>query len=229
MERKEPSLKIGVIIPAYNESEQIEPLVRTIASMGLSPTVVDDGSSDKTAEKAEASGANVIRHKQNLGKGASLGTGFGHILDEGYDAALIMDGDGQHSPGDIGKFIEVTKNTQGNTMVVGNRMSNTGNMPLDRKFTNMFMSFIMSLICGQKIPDTQCGFRLIKRKTLEEIKIESCRFEVESEILFKASRLGTKIISVPIETLYKKEESQINPFWDTWRFIIFLLKLPFMK
>jgi glycosyltransferase involved in cell wall biosynthesis len=222
-------LKIGILIPAYNEAEHIEKLVREINSMGFSPTVIDDGSSDGTSDKARSGGARVIQHEQNMGKGTSLKTGFSYMLDEGYDAALIMDGDAQHSPADIHKFIRLAEETEGNTLLIGNRMIDTKNMPLDRKLTNMFMSFLTSLICGQKIPDTQCGFRLIKKETLENITIESSRFEVESEILIKASRIGTKVLSVPIETLYKKEESQINPFWDTWRFIIFLLKLPFMK
>ena len=221
-------MKVGILIPAYNEATRIGQLVKTIKSSGFLPIVIDDGSTDGTAEKAEVNGAKIIRHKQNLGKGASIKTGFEHMLAEGYDAILIMDGDGQHSPDDIRKFIDLG-NKHRNIMVVGNRMNDTRNMPLDRKLTNMFMSFIMSFICGQKIPDSQCGFRLISRELVKNIKIESSRFEVESEILFKASRAGAKILSAPIETLYQKETSQINPFWDTCRFILFLLKLPFMK
>ena len=222
-------MKIGILIPAYNESEQIEELVREIKSKGFLPTVIDDGSVDGTGDKAEAGGAKVVHHEHNMGKGASLRTGFRYMLDEGYDAALIMDGDAQHSPADIHKFIKLAEETEENTLLIGNRMIDTKNMPLDRKLTNMFMSLLTSLICGQKIPDTQCGFRLLKKEALKNIKIECSRFEVESEILIKASRIGTKVLSVPIDTLYKREESQINPFWDTWRFIIFLIKLPFMK
>jgi hypothetical protein len=139
-----------------------------------------------------------------------------------------MDGDAQHSPDDIQRFVELAR-SHNNAMVIGNRMSDPKKMPLDRKLTNIFMSFVVSLICGQRVPDSQCGFRLIKRDLLQNIKIESSRFEVESEILIKASRAKTKILSVPIESRYGKEASQINPLWDTCRFIIFLLKLPFMK
>lgn len=221
-------MKLGIVIPAYNEAARIGQLVKTIKSSGFFPIVIDDGSTDGTAEKAEVNGAKIIRHKQNLGKGDSIKTGFEHMLAEGYDAILIMDGDGQHSPDDIRKFIDLGRQHR-NIMVIGNRMRDTKNMPLDRKLTNMFMSFILSLICGQKIPDSQCGFRLINRDVVKNIKIESSRFEVESEVLVKASRAGTKILSVPIRTLYGKETSQINPFWDACRFILFLLKLPFMK
>lgn len=221
-------MKVAILIPAYNEAAQIGQLVRTLKTMGFSPLVVDDGSNDETAEEAESNGARVIRHRKNLGKGASLKTGFEYILSEDYDAVLIMDGDAQHSPNDIQKFIDLASKHQ-NIMVIGNRMGNSGNMPFDRKLTNMLMSFIITLICGQKIPDTQCGFRLIRRGLLKNIKIESSRFEVESEILIKATRAGTKILSMPIETRYGKEASQINPFWDAFRFIAFLLKFPFIK
>jgi len=221
-------LKVGILIPAYNESGGIKELVTRLKGMGFTPTVIDDGSTDNTAEEAREGGAEVISHKRNLGKGASLKTGFEHTLKEGYDAVLIMDGDGQHSPADIKKFLELAeKHTD--AMIIGNRMDNTKNMPRDRKLTNMFMSFITSLICGQKIPDSQCGFRLIRKELLQNITIESLRFEVESEILIKACRRGTKILSVPIETLYGKEASQINPIWDTCRYVAFLLRLPFLK
>jgi glycosyltransferase involved in cell wall biosynthesis len=196
--------------------------------MGFSTIVVDDGSTDETAKEAKANGANVIQHKRNMGKGASLRTGFEYILNKGYDAVLIMDGDAQHSPNDIQKFIGLASKHQ-NTMIIGNRMGNTQNMPFTRKLTNIFMSFILSRICDQRIPDSQCGFRLINSDLLKNIKIESARFEVESEILIKASRIGAKILSVPIKTLYGKEASQINPFWDTFRFILFLIKRSFTK
>lgn len=221
-------MKVGILIPAYNESMQIGQLVRTIKAMGFSTIVVDDGSTDETAEEAKTNGANVIQHKRNMGKGTSLKTGFEYILSKEYDAVLIMDGDAQHSPDDIRKFIDLAGKHR-NIMIIGNRMGNAKNMPFTRKLTNVFMSFIVSRICGQKIPDSQCGFRLIKRDLLKNIKIESARFEVESEILIEASRIGAKILSAPIKTLYGKEASQINPFWDTFRFISFLIRRSFAK
>ncbi|MBL7071300.1 MAG: glycosyltransferase family 2 protein [Candidatus Omnitrophica bacterium] len=220
--------RVRILIPAYNESEQIGRLLRALKAKGHTPVVVDDGSNDQTAREAGDAGAIVVGHKENRGKGASLQTGFDHILKEGYDAVLIMDGDAQHSADDVQRFIDLADKKQ-NVLIIGNRMGNTKNMPLDRKLTNMFMSFIVSCICRQKIPDSQCGFRLIKRELLQKIKIESERFEVESELLIKASRRGTEILSIPIDTFYGKESSQINPFLDTFRFIVFLLKLPFIR
>ena len=86
------------------------------------------------------------------------------------------------------------------------------------------MSFLLSAMCKQRIPDTQCGFRLIKRKVLEKIKFESTKYDLESEILIKASRMKFKIASVPIETIYRNELSRIHPVKDTIRFILLLVK-----
>lgn len=220
------SLRVSILIPAYNESEHIGDLIRKLRSMNFEPIVIDDGSKDTTAKTAGKNGARVISHDKNLGKGAALKTGFAAIIDSDYDAALIMDGDAQHGPADISKLIAAAEKNP-IALIIGNRMGNAPNMPLTRKLTNKFMSFLVSVICKQTIPDSQCGFRLIRKSILKKITVESSRFEVESEILIKASAAGVKIISVPIETLYGTEFSQINPFWDTCRFIYFLFCLVF--
>lgn len=217
-------MKVGILIPAYNESGHIGDLLPRLKSMGFAPIVIDDGSMDNTAEKAFEAGAKVIRHEKNLGKGEALKTGFAAAVKDDYDAVIIMDGDAQHSPNDIEKLIKTAEKNPG-AMVIGNRMGNAANMPLTRKLTNRFMSLLVSCICRQKIPDSQCGFRLIRKDLLKNIRIDSSRFEVESEILIRASAAGIKIISVPIETLYGREASQINPFWDTCRFIYFLIRI----
>ena len=79
-------------------------------------------------------------------------------------------------------------------------------------------------MCGQYVPDSQCGFRLIKRRVLERIKLESSRYEIESELIIKAARAGFKIESVPIKTVYQGESSRINPILDTLRFIRLMLR-----
>ncbi|MFH0839740.1 MAG: glycosyltransferase family 2 protein [Candidatus Omnitrophota bacterium] len=217
-------MKVGILIPAYNESEHMGDLVRKLRSVGFTPIVIDDGSKDNTAEKAKEAGAKVIKHEKNLGKGEALKTGFAEAVKDDYDAVVIMDGDAQHSPDDIERLVKTAEKNPG-AMIIGNRMGNARNMPFARKLTNRFMSLLVSGICRQRIPDSQCGFRLIREDLLKHLRIDSSRFEVESEILIKASARGVKIISVSIETLYGRESSQINPFWDTCRFIYFLLKL----
>jgi glycosyltransferase involved in cell wall biosynthesis len=217
-----------VLIPSYNEARTIGHLVSELRARDLTVYVVDDGSSDDTAKIAESEGAVVVRHKENRGKGASMREGFRHILKRGFDSVVVMDGDGQHVVEDIGNFIEKMKETNAD-IVVGNRMLDTSLMPGLRIHTNRFMSSLISLIAGQNVPDTQSGFRLIKREVLQKIDLESSNYEIESEMIIKAARAGFRIESVPIKTVYKDEKSRINPVVDAFRFIAFLARTAFKK
>lgn len=216
-------MKICVIIPTHNESKTIADIIKQIRNQSLEVVVIDDGSSDKTAQIAQENGATVIKNKTNEGKGASLIKGFQYALNENFDAAITMDGDGQHLPSEIPYFISLAKDPN-TTIVIGNRMNEVKNMPYIRIITNKFMSWLISNITKQKIPDTQCGFRLIKKELLIKLKLATLKFETESEVLTQASRLGFKIESINIKTIYAQENSQINPFIDTLRFIRFVAK-----
>jgi len=210
-------MKICVIIPAYNEAKTIGGLITEIKRLGHEALVVDDGSTDDTAVLAEEAGAVLIKQGSNLGKGICLKDGFEYAKQRGFEAVIAMDADGQHSPDDIPKFIEKSQGSQA-SMVIGNRMENTRNMPLLRVLTNRFMSWLLSKKCGQKVPDTQCGFRLIKKEVLEAVTITTSHFEIESEMILKAAKQGFKIESIAIKSVYGREHSKINPFIDTIRF-----------
>ena len=216
-------MKICVIIPTYNESKDIGGLIKKIRQLGLDVLVVDDGSNDKTSEIARTNAAAVLRNEVNQGKGASLIRGFEYALENGYEAVITMDGDGQHLTEDIPCFMRVAEHSD-SAVFVGNRMNQKKDMPLIRILTNKFMSWLISGIIKQRIPDTQCGFRLIKREVMGKWNLETDRYEIESEILIQAFRLGYKIESVPIKTVYSREKSQINPFVDTLRFIRYIIK-----
>jgi len=218
--------KVCVLIPSYNEAKTIGHLVMELRAKGLPVYVVDDGSSDKTAKMARAEGAVVVKHKKNMGKGASLREGFRHILKRGYEAVIVMDADGQHCVSDIGNFIDRMRQTDAD-IVIGNRMQDVSSMPLERLHTNRFMSRLISMVAGQHVPDSQSGFRLIKREVLEKIQLKSSNFEIESEMIIKASRAGFKIDSVGIKTIYQGGVSRINPVVDTLRFFRFLIKVSF--
>ena len=215
--------RVSVLIPSYNESKAIGSLIKDLKGKGLSVCVVDDGSTDQTGSIAQREGAIVIGHNVNKGKGASLRDGFEYALKEGFDAVLVMDGDGQHEARDADFFLKKMDETDAD-IIIGNRMSDTSSMPLTRHITNKIMSLVISKMCGHRIPDTQCGFRLIKRSVLENIKLKSSNFEIESELLLKAAKKGFRIESVPIKTIYADERSRINPVIDTIRFIVFLIK-----
>lgn len=216
-------MRICVIIPAYNEAKAIGGLVKQIREFCPEVLIIDDGSSDNTASCARENGAIVLRNPVNLGKGASLIIGFKHILAKDYDAAIIMDGDGQHSPEDIPLFLEFAAPEE-KKFIVGNRMNEAVNMPLVRVLTNKFMSWLISSIIKQKVVDTQCGFRLIKREVLDKLNLRTSKYEIESEMLTRASSLGFKIDSMPVKTIYRGEKSQINPVTDTVRFFRFIIR-----
>jgi len=216
-------MKTCVIIPTYNESNKIGELIKQIRAQDLDVLVIDDGSQDNTSQIAKDSGATVLRNEKNQGKGASLIRGFEYALNKDYQAVITMDGDGQHLAEDIPYFMRLAKYSNSGVLV-GNRMHKPKNMPLVRILTNKTMSFIISRIAGQEIPDTQCGFRLIKKEVLEKLKLKTRNYEIESEVLINTSRLGFKIESVAIKTIYRDEKSQINPFVDSLRFIRFISK-----
>lgn len=216
-------MKPCVVIPAYNEALAITDVVSQVRKQGWEVVVIDDGSADNTADRARQGGATVIRNPRNEGKGSSLIKGFGYCLDKDFDAVITMDADGQHSPADIPNFIRAAE-ASASKVFVGNRMPEARAMPMVRLLTNKFMSWIISRIARQRIPDTQCGFRLIRRDVLERIDLRARKYEIESEVLIKAGRLGARIESVPIKTIYAGSKSQINPFIDTLRFIKFIFR-----
>ena len=212
--------QVGVLIPAFNEEKNIGPLVKDLKAFGVEVLVVDDGSTDKTAEEARRAGAHLLRSEKNHGKGASLRLGVDWFLGRGYQALVFMDADGQHDAGELPVFLKALAG--GDKVIVGNRMRSPGGMPALRRATNRFLSWILSFTTGQKIPDSQCGYRAVSREVLERIQLDTDRFETESEILLEASRLGYKIISVPVRSMYEGGVSNIRPVRDTFRFLRFL-------
>jgi len=216
-------MRVCVVIPTYNEAKTISDLVKGIRGAGLDMVVVDDGSTDDTAAIAEESAVAVLRNTRNQGKGASLARGFDYAIKSGFDAVITMDGDGQHLASDLPLFLRVAVNSEAG-MIVGNRMLKTKKMPVLRYLTNKFMSWMISGMIAQRVPDTQCGFRLIKCDLLKKMNLSAAKFEVESEMLFRAAGEGFKITSVPVHTVYAHEKSHINPFTDTIRFFKFILR-----
>ena len=217
--------RLILIIPAYNESGKITDVVREAKKVLLlnEVLVVDDGSKDTTVKEAEDAGALVIKHKVNSGKGAALRTGFQPVLDHGYDAVITMDSDGQHDVDDIPRFLEAFSNSLPG-IILGSRMHDISTMPAVRKCTNKFTSFVGSLLAHQRLEDSQSGFRLISSDVLRAVELETSGFEMESELLVKASKAGFRIISVPIKTIYGQEISKINPVVDTYKFLRLLFR-----
>jgi len=211
-------LKTAAIIPAYREQQHISDVVRRTRQQLDHVVVIDDGSSDNTARCAREGGAEVIVHSQNRGKGEAIKTGLRHWLDRQFIHVIILDADGQHLPEEIDRFIAAAAQAGDHSFFLGNRMNNLTGMPFVRRVVNRYMSNRISRICRQKIPDTQCGFRMLDRQLIPELLDGGNRFDYETEMLIIASRKGYRIESVPITTVYSDEVSKIHPARDTIRF-----------
>lgn len=218
-------MKTIVIVPACNSAESLRGLLPRIRSYLDDIVVVDDGSSDKTANTASELGAHVIKHDNNLGKGAALKTGFAYVLENGFDTVITIDSDSQHDPDDIPRFIQAY-NQSGADMIIGSRKHEKNGMPWGRRFSNWSTSRFLSFILTKEIEDSQCGYRLISGKLLKSISLVSNRFELESEIIIKAVRSGFGIEFLPIKVDYfKARKSHMRPFADTIRWCRAVLKL----
>ena len=210
--------KIAALVPAYCEEKYVaEVVVRTRAQLDH-VLVVDDGSDDQTAIRAREAGAEVIVHPQNRGKGETIKTGLRHWFDRQFDYVVILDADGQHRPEEIDRFIAAAGSVAQPKLLIGNRMNDVSRMPFVRRAVNRYMSNKIGRVCGQHIPDTQCGFRMLHRELIPELFGGADRFDYETEMLIVASRKGYRIESVPITTVYSDEVSSIHPVRDTLRF-----------
>lgn len=210
---------VAALIPCFFEERFIRDVATRVKAQLDVVLVVDDGSTDATELNARAAGVEVIRHSVNQGKGAAIKTGLRALSERaGIEYVLILDGDGQHAPEEIPRFLAAANESRA-TMLVGNRMSDVETMPFVRKMTNRLMSWQISSVCGQPVPDTQCGFRMMKRELLPAmIAIGTTKFDYETEMLVVASRCGARIAAVPVSTIYGDEKSKIHPVRDTIRF-----------
>ncbi len=217
---------VAALIPAYFEEQKIADVARRTCAMLDQVLVVDDGSTDATETEARKSGADVIRHPENRGKGAAIKTGLRELTARAtVTYILVLDGDGQHLPEEIPNFI-AEANRSGAEMIVGNRMADTRAMPLVRKLTNVTMSAMISGLVGQRVPDTQCGFRMFSKALATAfLDTPSSKFDFETEMLSIASQRGCHIAAAPISTVYGDEKSKIHPVRDTLRFFKLMHRL----
>ena len=208
--------KCAAVIPCFNEGKTIGPLVTRLRQYLPAVIVVDDGSTDGTSVFAEAAGAAVVKHRRNFGKGAALRTGLSLALKQAFEWAFTLDGDGQHAPEDLPAFLEYAGQA-GVRLVIGNRMHDAHAIPWLRRQVNRWMSRQLSLRTGRKLPDTQCGFRLVHLKTWATLPLETKRFEVESETLMAFLTAGYQVEFVPIQVIRSARSSHIQPLADTVR------------
>jgi len=213
------------LIPAFNEEKRIADVVRGVREHIPDIIVVDDGSRDATASHAERSGAVVIRHDANKGKGMALRTGFSHALSRDYAAVLTLDGDGQHATDEIAKFVSAFETDSGD-IIIGARLWDRAAIPRYRYIPNQIGIYCISKAAGCRIDDTQSGFRLYRREVLEKITLATTGFETETEVLIRAGKAGFRIYSLPVSAIYHSDyKTNFRPIRDFYRISILFLKL----
>jgi len=213
----EPDGPILALIPAYEEGPRIGAVVEGARRFVPAVVVVDDGSSDDTADRAEAAGATVIRQEPNAGKGAALRTGFRHALDAGTPAVVTLDADGQHDPAEIRRFLERFEARRAE-LIIGQR--DFRSMPPVRRLSNAVGGLVLAGALGRSVPDNQSGYRLIGRTLMRALlDSEESGFEFEVEMIARCIALGLPVDSVPIRTIYAGEPSHIRPWRHFTEFV----------
>jgi glycosyltransferase involved in cell wall biosynthesis len=208
---------IVALIPAHDEASRIGAVV-TASRQHVPVVVVDDGSSDGTAERAREAGATVIEQRPNQGKGAALRAGFRHALTDGADAILTLDGDGQHDPAEIPRFLAAWATEPTPDLVIGRR--NFRSMPPLRRLSNVLGRRAFSWAVGRDIPDNQSGFRLVARRLADAtLASDEAGFAFEVEQITTCIRMGGRIVWVPIRTIYAGGPSHIRPLAHLGEFI----------
>jgi glycosyltransferase involved in cell wall biosynthesis len=211
----ESAQNCAAVIPCFNEAGTISGIVQGALRHAQRIWVVDDASSDATAQEAERAGATVIRHAVNLGKGAALRAGLGAAGAAGFGYAVTLDGDGQHDPREILILLEAAH--RGADLVIGDRMGAPETMTQGRRFVNRWMSARLEKLTGVRCPDSQCGFRVVRLEAWAGLNFRQNRFEVESEMFTSFARAGLKIVFVPVKSLPAKRPSRIRPVIDSMR------------
>lgn len=217
-------MRLVVFVPAFNEVETIGNVIRRIPRKinGVNEVlvvVVDDGSTDNTAQEARRAGADyIVRHHANLGLGQAFRAGINKALEIGADIVVNIDADGQHSPSDIPQLI--TPILIGDCDVaLGSRYTNgsKSNMPMIKDLGNRFFTRIVSWATGVRFTDTQCGFRAFSREAA--LRLNSFgKFTYTQEILIELAMKELRIKEVPIIVKPRKDKSKVVKNWYSYGF-----------
>lgn len=199
--------KICIVIPAYNESTAIKSTIVAIhrafekSRHHIAVIVIDDGSTDQTAQKAKEAGAIVIRHILNSGAGGATSTGLRYAEKNSFDLAVTMDADGQHDPQDaLGCIQEAVKISS--DLLIGSRLIDTKGMSKVKILGNKGLSLITWVLFRVNVTDSQSGLRVFSKRALDTLEWKSTSYDFCSEMLWRAKQAGLKIDEHPIKAIY---------------------------
>ena len=215
-----------VLIPSFNASATLPRLVEGLKEFFSREQIViiDDGSTDETKRVATELQTLFLQHDGNRGKGAALETGFRFARSQPqFKFLLTIDSDLQHKPDDVPSFFLRQQQTNSD-MVIGKRKRFGVRMPAARILSNTLTSVLVSMRTGIAVADSQCGFRLFRRRVVEKIFLETTGYEAETEMLIKAAQQGFSVSFAPIQTVYGNEKSHMTHAATTKRFLQTLLR-----
>lgn len=193
--------RILCIIPALNAENNLAGVVLGVRNElpGATVLIVDDGSTDETRMVARSVADTTIEFAENRGKGAALQAAFRHAVDNGFDAVITIDADGQHDPAFAPAMIEALNSAD---IVVGTREIGGRSVPPHRRIANLFSSWLTRVLSGAAIRDSQSGYRAIRTEVLRQVDARGSRYEFETDFLILAARRGFRFGEVPISTVY---------------------------
>ena len=222
-------MRTVALVPAYQAARSVGRVVAELRESWRfgdpSVIVVDDGSTDATADQARAAGALVVRHPGNRGKGAALRSGLARALELGADAAVAVDADGQHPASEAVRL--ALDPSAPSTLVLGVRQLRDAGAPRAHRFSNGLSNFFLSAFTGRRLLDTQCGLRRYPVRETLGLGAESPGYAFEAEILIRACRAGWSIRQVPVAVLYSNQSragSHFSVVSDPARIVARVLK-----
>ncbi len=205
-------LSACVLIPTYNNSGSLVAVINDVLQYTDQIIVVNDGSTDNTAELLQNFPLlQIITQQTNKGKGVALRTGFDYAFKKGYKYAISIDSDGQHFAKDLYKFLNKLEEAP-NAIIIGARNMDQETVPGKSSFGNRFSNFWFKIETGIVMPDTQSGYRLYPLEPLQEIHFFTRRFEFEIEVLVRAAWKGVGIVVVPVSVYYAPAETRVTHF-----------------
>jgi glycosyltransferase involved in cell wall biosynthesis len=216
--------QVWIVIPAYNEGSAVAQTVASVRAWLPNVVVVDDGSSDNTAEQARWADAHVVRHAANLGQGAALGTGIRYALLEEADCIVTFDADGQHQPSDIEVLLRAAREHRADVVLGSRFLGQASDMPASRRWLLKLATAYTRFTTGLSLTDAHNGLRLFTRKAAEQLRIRQNRMAHASEMLEWLGSSGLRVVEAPVNVVYTNYSlakgqtafSAFNILWDLW-------------